>query len=661
MKMRRNVLKKRGMAAFLAAAVAGCGFGIMPAEQRLEAQAAVQDIENEITQYEGYELIWNDEFDGTYLDDTKWRIGNTPENGSHKYNTATTEEGRLENENIYLENGALQLRATPLAEPETVENKTYLSMSGMVESKTKASWRYGRFDIRAKLPVAKGMWPAIWMMPDEEPYGWPKDGEIDIMELISQEPDVCYGTIHSGIYNTDKYWHPTATYRLESGNYYDAYHLFSMEWEPGVIRMYMDNYLYATFKDWESWVTARGTDTPQTPLDFPHPFNAPFYLKLNLATGKRGGWCEAVDETTDWENAVMSIDYVRVYKAVDQVYRYQEEAFQSSANRQGPIWYAQKQAEAAGRWENMTSYNNGWQEDGILITNDSVSCGTKDGAVAFVAPENGYVEVRLAQEAASDQPFELNLTKGGYSIVDSTFLADQETLASWKASLKDGAYCTDGAAEGIVIPVSADDVLRFGVHADGNTVQNVAPVVSYKKAVSVSFNGNGGTGTPPQVIRVGKGAWVTVPQCELTKEGHLFDGWKCGDNVYQPGDRMKVEKDEMLHAVWKKKAESNQQTTMDAGETGPLPEKPKLTVKRDGKKVKLTWKKVKDADGYEISMKTGSGKYKVIARKGKAAKSFKKTVKSKKTVFFRIRAFRKTEKGRLYGKYSAVKKVKALR
>ena len=89
-----------------------------------------------------------------------------------------------------------------------------MNWSGMVETKTKASWRYGRFDIRAKLPVAKGMWPAIWMMPDKETYGWPKDGEIDIMELISQQPDLCYGTIHCGISGTDKYWHPTATCRL---------------------------------------------------------------------------------------------------------------------------------------------------------------------------------------------------------------------------------------------------------------------------------------------------------------------------------------------------------------------------------------------------------------------------------------------------------------
>lgn len=651
-----NKLKMKGTALLLAAAVAGGSFGFWPAERGIEAKAAVQNPGNEVTQYEGYELVWNDEFDGAYLDDTKWRIGNTPENGSHRYNTAVAEDGKLENENIYLEDGALQLKATPLAEPETVGNKTYLSESGMVETKTKASWRYGRFDIRAKLPVAKGMWPAIWMMPDKETYGWPKDGEIDIMELISQQPDVCYGTIHCGISGTDKYHHPTATKRLESGTFYDAYHLFSMEWEPGVIRMYMDNHLYATFTDWESWVVERGTVTPQVPLDFPHPFNAPFYLKLNLATGKTGGWCEAVDETTDWESAVMSVDYVRVYKAVDQVYRYQEDAFQSSVNRQGPIWYAQKQAEETGCWENMENYNDGWQEDGILMTNESVSCGVKDAAAAFVVPEDGYVDVRLPQEAVSEQSFELKLTKGSYSNVDSSFSPDQETLASWKAVLKDGEYCTDGAADGIVIPVSADDVLRLAVCAEGNTVLHVQPVIACKKEVTVSWYGNGGQGTPPQEIRTGEGAWVTVPQCGLTREGYLFDGWRCGEKVYQPGERFKLQKDEILEAVWKKSTEDTPPAVKE--EAVPLPDKPKLTVKRTGNKIKLTWKKVKNADGYEISMKTGKGKYKVIAKKGKSAKSFKKRVKSKKVLCFRIRAYRTTEKGMLYGKYSAVKKVK---
>ena len=84
--MRRRDVRITGAALFFAASVLGNSFGFVEA-------VGGQDSENEITQYEGYELVWNDEFDGEYLDDTKWRIGNTPENGSHKYNTAQTEEG----------------------------------------------------------------------------------------------------------------------------------------------------------------------------------------------------------------------------------------------------------------------------------------------------------------------------------------------------------------------------------------------------------------------------------------------------------------------------------------------------------------------------------------------------------------------------------------
>ena len=121
---------------------------------------------------------------------------------------------------------------------------------------------------------------------------------------------------------------------------------------------------------------------------------------------------------------------------------------------------------------------------------------------------------------------------------------------------------------------------------------------------------------------------------------------------------MKLSKDEIMEAVWKKKPEENPPTPIKPEEPLLAPQKPKMTLKRSGNKVKLTWKKVKDADGYEISMKTGKGKYKIIARKGKAARSYRKTVKSKKTLFFRMRAYRKAPDGKLYGKYSAVKKVK---
>ena len=101
-------------------------------------------------------MVWNDEFDGEYLDDTKWRIGNTPENGSHKYNTAKTEEGKLENENVFLENGALQLKATPLAEPETVKSyKKTVKSKKMVRFRVRAYRKAGKVKIYGKYSAVK--------------------------------------------------------------------------------------------------------------------------------------------------------------------------------------------------------------------------------------------------------------------------------------------------------------------------------------------------------------------------------------------------------------------------------------------------------------------------------------------------------------------------
>ncbi len=147
--MRRRDVRITGAALFFAASVLGNSFGFVEA-------VGGQDSENEITQYEGYELVWNDEFDGEYLDDTKWRIGNTPENGSHKYNTAKTEEGKLENENVFLENGALQLKATPLAEPETVKSyKRTVKSKKMVRFRVRAYRKAGKVKIYGKYSAVK--------------------------------------------------------------------------------------------------------------------------------------------------------------------------------------------------------------------------------------------------------------------------------------------------------------------------------------------------------------------------------------------------------------------------------------------------------------------------------------------------------------------------
>ena len=172
-----------------------------------------------------------------------------------------------------------------------------------------ASWKYGRFDIRAKLPVEQGMWPAIWMMPQDSKYGWPNDGEIDIMEALGSEKNKIYGTLHSGN-NTDGGQSTGVTYTLSSGDLSDDYHTYSIIWEPEKIHFLIDNKEYGVVDKWPSYFKVNDT---QYSLDFPDPFNKPFYLMLNLGVG--GDWGGEPNNTTKWgENTKMYVDYVRVYQ-----------------------------------------------------------------------------------------------------------------------------------------------------------------------------------------------------------------------------------------------------------------------------------------------------------------------------------------------------------
>lgn len=157
---------------------------------------------------------------------------------------------------------------------------------------------YGRFEIRAKLPKGQGIWPAIWMLPTDEIFGgWPKSGEIDIMELVGHEPETIHGTVHFG-----PEWpnnrHIGRAYTLEEGIFDDDFHLFSIEWQPNQIDWFVDgNHFYSV------------SPTELQPDNY--FFNARFHLLINLAVG--GNWPGNPDETTEFPQT-MKLDYVRVYQ-----------------------------------------------------------------------------------------------------------------------------------------------------------------------------------------------------------------------------------------------------------------------------------------------------------------------------------------------------------
>ena len=238
-----------------------------------------------------WEKVWGDEFEGDGLPDaSKWYYETGGDGWGNQEKQYYTEE---DTDNARLENGNLIIEARK----ESVQGRNYTS----VRLNSEASWKYGRVEIRAKLPAGRGTWPALWMLPDETTYGdqyWPDNGEIDIMEHVGYDEGAVHGTIHTEAFN-----HMDGTDRGGSITVPDAtsaFHTYAMEWTPTEIRVFVDGEQYFTFTNreqygWEEW-----------------PFDQKFHLLMNIAVGGTWGGAEGIDDSAF--PTQMVIDYVRVYK-----------------------------------------------------------------------------------------------------------------------------------------------------------------------------------------------------------------------------------------------------------------------------------------------------------------------------------------------------------
>jgi beta-glucanase (GH16 family) len=242
----------------------------------------------------GWDLVWNDEFDGTSIDVRKWEHevnGQGGGNNELQYYTDRTVNSRVED-------GKLIIQA--LEEIYTGDDGTRGYTSARLRTANKGDWKYGRYDIKAKLPYGQGLWPAIWMLPTDWVYGgWAASGEIDIMELLGHQPNKIYGTLHyGGTYPNNT--HSGGSFSLPNGSFSDEFHLFTLEWDTTEFRWYVDGVKYLTQNQWYS-----------SGFTYPAPFNQRFHLLLNVAVG--GNWPGNPDSTTAFPQTMM-VDYVRVYK-----------------------------------------------------------------------------------------------------------------------------------------------------------------------------------------------------------------------------------------------------------------------------------------------------------------------------------------------------------
>jgi len=228
-------------------------------------------------------LVWSDEFDYTGLPDpSKWgyEVGFIRNNELQYYTSARPENAMVKNGNLLL-----------IGRKESYESANYTSAS--ITTDRKQSWTYGRIEGRMKLPKGQGMWPAFWMLGQNiHDVGWPRCGEIDIMEHINKE-DILYGTLHW--YNQKHVSDGTKT-DCDVNNY----HNYAVEWDKDAIKWFLDGTQYHE-------VIIKDT------INSTAEFNKPFYLILNLAIG--GNWPKNPDETTQFPDTVY-VDYVRVYQKI---------------------------------------------------------------------------------------------------------------------------------------------------------------------------------------------------------------------------------------------------------------------------------------------------------------------------------------------------------
>jgi beta-glucanase (GH16 family) len=240
------------------------------------------------TSYPGYHLAWSDEFDGQSLNDQYWNF----ETGGSGWGNNELENYTSRPQNLFLSNGNLIIEARK----ENYGTNNYTS--ARITTKNKKFFTFGRIDIRAKLPVVKGMWPALWMLGNSiDQLGWPACGETDIMELIGTHPNQVVGSLHwklaSGLEGTFN-----NTYTVPTGDFSQQFHVYSLVWDQNSFKILVDDIVYVTATD-------------QNITGGTYPFNNPFFFIFNLAVG--GDWPGPPDATTVFPQH-MFVDYVRVFQ-----------------------------------------------------------------------------------------------------------------------------------------------------------------------------------------------------------------------------------------------------------------------------------------------------------------------------------------------------------
>jgi len=242
-----------------------------------------------------YQIVWQDEFNGGNLKD-RWNFEVNCDGGGNGELQCYTDN---RNQNVRQENGVLVIQAVH----EKFNNRQFTS----TRMTTKANWVYGKFEMRARMPAGKMLWPAFWMMPANSEYGtWPRSGEIDITEYRGQVVNTTIGTLHYGPAWNNKADIGTGE-RAFNIDFSKDFHVFGLDWNPDRIQWLLDGQVVyqVTLQRifWDKVYTKNGS-----------PFDKNFFIILNLAVGGAffGGAPFDPSESAQWAKNTFEIDYVRV-------------------------------------------------------------------------------------------------------------------------------------------------------------------------------------------------------------------------------------------------------------------------------------------------------------------------------------------------------------
>ncbi len=241
-----------------------------------------------------WSMLWSDDFDSDGAPDDKiWEyvIGDGCPNlcgwGNNELQYYTDKQ-----ENVRVENGNLIIQV----QSDSTYKNNYTSAK--LKNRSELAIKYGKVEIRAKNPSGRGTWPALWMLPVDNKYrGWPRSGEIDIMEHVGYDPDTIVGTVHTEAYNHMIGTHKTQPIAIPNNE--EDFHEYEIQWTADKIDFLIDDRLYFTYQN-----------ENKTPKEW--PFDQEFYIIINTAVGGNWGGRFGVEEAVIGEEFL--IDYVRVYE-----------------------------------------------------------------------------------------------------------------------------------------------------------------------------------------------------------------------------------------------------------------------------------------------------------------------------------------------------------